>query len=299
MTVGGVRQDRAVTETPTPHHVEHLDHDPARRWAEALATWAVPDRILRQAPAAPWAHPPERFRVDPAALRAATAADTPSQRAARDALAGGGTVLDVGCGGGGSSLPLAGRGLTAVVGVDEQAAMLAQFAEAAEALGVPHTEVQGRWPDVAHLVPVVDVVVCHHVAYNVAPIVPFLRALTGRARRRVVVELPDHHPMTPLTPLWRHFWDLDRPTEPSSSLFVEVVRSLGVEAHVTRWDRPPSPRSGGGAAGGPPDPAHVASVRQRLCLTADRDPEVAAVLAAGPPAATLGLTTVWWEGGAR
>ncbi len=265
--------------------------DPLRRWAEALASWAVPPAILARAPVPPWVHPPAMFRVDPDAVRAAPA-DTPSHRVAREALGEGGRVLDVGCGGGGSSLPLAGR-LTHLAGVDEQPAMLAQFAEAADALGIAHTEVPGRWPDVAAAAPIADVVVCHHVAYNVADIGPFLVELTAHARRRVVVELPDRHPTSPFNPLWKHFWGIDRPTEPSAELFVEVVRALGFDPQFEHWERPPRKPDALDPA------AYVAFVRQRLCLTEDRDAEIAAVLADRPPLTVLGLATVWWEGTAR
>ncbi|HEX9259207.1 MAG TPA: methyltransferase domain-containing protein, partial [Acidimicrobiales bacterium] len=139
----------------------------AARWAEALGQWAVPEEILQRAPVAPWVHPPALFKVDVEA----EVPDTPSHRAARAALGDGGSVLDVGCGGGGSSLPLA-PPATRLVGVDEQQGMLDNFAAACEAVGVSHAEVVGKWPDVADRVEVADVVVCHHVAYNVAAIGP-------------------------------------------------------------------------------------------------------------------------------
>ena len=45
--------------------------------------------------------------------------------------------------------------------------MLVGFAAAFERAGVTHREVLGRWPDVAADVAAADVVVCHHVVYNV------------------------------------------------------------------------------------------------------------------------------------
>ena len=75
--------------------------EPGRQWAEALAAWAIPDHILAAAPEDPWAHPPKRF-----AASDEDRADTPSMRAAAAMLAQGGSVLDVGCGGGRSSIPL-------------------------------------------------------------------------------------------------------------------------------------------------------------------------------------------------
>src|SRR6478752_7145999 len=116
--------------------------------------------------------------------------------AATDLLGSGGTLLDVGCGGGRSSLPL-GAAATAVVGVDVQDAMLEQFAAAAVRRGIAATTVAGRWPDVAPAVDPADVVVCHHVAYNVPDIAPFLAALDDHARRGVVVEVTAVHPQQP------------------------------------------------------------------------------------------------------
>lgn len=261
-----------------------------QQWADALAAWAIPEEILRRAPVPPWVHPPAMFTVDPDA----PVARTPSVERELEALGAAGTVLDVGCGGGGSSIPLA-AAMTALTGVDEQQGMLDNLRHAAERVGVPCTTVRGRWPDVADRVPAVDLVVSHHVVFNVADIAPFVRALHDHARRRVVVELPDRHPTSPFNPLWRHFWGLERPTEPSAALFAEVVTEVvGAEAgpggpRVERWSRPPrTPRID--TAG------YVAFVRTRLCLTPDRDAEVVAALEQlGPPEGLAELVTVWWD----
>jgi SAM-dependent methyltransferase len=237
----------------------------ARRWADALATWAVPEEILAQAPVPPWVHPPKLFEVTDE-----RPPETPSHRLAREALGTGGRVLDVGCGGGNSSLPLA-PPATHLIGVDESSAMLANYAAACERRGVDHTVVEGRWPDVAGSVPPADVVVSHHTAYNVPDIAEFLTALTAHARRLVVVELPDRHPTSPFNPLWKHFWDLDRPTEPSAELFCEIVRELGWSPVVERAERPPRKAAMDRAD-------YLEFVRQRLCLTPDRDPEIEAVM---------------------
>ena len=59
-----------------------------------------------------------------------------------------------------------------MIGVDRDPAMLASFTTSAAAAGVRSATVQGEWPDVAIDTPVADVVVCHHVVYNVADIEP-------------------------------------------------------------------------------------------------------------------------------
>jgi len=130
----------------------------AERWTRLLASWALPDEILAQAPASPWAHDPATFAVDDTLER-----DTVASRLVREVLpTTGGSVLDVGCGGGRSSLALA-PPATHLTGFDENPRMLDQFALAAITAGVAHTEVQGRWPADPELAPTGDVVVCHHV----------------------------------------------------------------------------------------------------------------------------------------
>ena len=117
------------------------------------------------------------------ARRAGSGPPTPSNLEAARHLPPGGVVLDVGAGGGAASLPLAGVA-GRLVAVDESPEMVASFLAAAEAAGVPAEGVEGRWPEVAGRVGPADVVVCHHVLYNVADLAPFAAALTGHARRR-------------------------------------------------------------------------------------------------------------------
>jgi SAM-dependent methyltransferase len=255
------------------------------RWRDALASWAIPDEILAQAPASPWAHPPALFRAG----ADDSPPDTASFALAREALGGGGTVLDVGCGGGRSSLPL-GPAVTAVTGVDEQQAMLDQFAEAARDRAIPCSTVLGRWPDVAASVPAADVVVCHHVAYNVGDIVPFLDELTRHARRRVVLELTARHPLSALNPLWERFWGLARPTEPTADLLVEVVRAMGHEPTTATGVRVPRRNRDLDRE------SLVAFVRQRLCLPAARDPEIDDALGEHPELSVDAFVTVAWTG---
>ncbi|HVC39861.1 MAG TPA: methyltransferase domain-containing protein [Candidatus Dormibacteraeota bacterium] len=255
----------------------------ATRWAGELELWAIPEPILNQAPEPPWPLPAQLFQVDVAKPRP----ETPSTRAARSALGDEGTVLDVGCGGGAASLPLA-PWAGEITGVDQSPEMLVNFATACDQAGVHHVEVEGLWPDAAAQAVVADVVVCHHVVYNVPQLGPFLEELTRHARRLVVVELTDHHPTSGFNDLWQRFWDLSRPTGPVADLFVEVVRELGWNPTQERFRRSHEPRT-------MTKDDYLAFARRRLCLGADRDPELSEALGESWPLMVPGLVTVTWR----
>ena len=262
----------------------------AERWAGDLAAWRIPDAILEKAPQSPWIHPVELFVADPG-----TIPDSPSHRRAREAVPERGSVLDVGSGGGRAAFAVA-PPAASVVGVDHQDAMLAQFAAVAQARDLAHREVLGDWPAVAADVPVADVVVCHHVVYNVAALPAFVLALDAHARRRVVVELPQRHPLYDMAPLWRHFWGLERPEGPTAQDALAVVRDTlaqddrAREVHLEAWQE-----EGGRRLSGVPWEKQVEFMRIRLCLTADRDGELAEVMAAQGPPPPRRLATLWWD----
>jgi hypothetical protein len=153
---------------------------------------------------------------------------------------------------------------------------------------VDHDTIEGRWPDDAALAPTADVVVCHHVVYNVPAIAAFATELTAHARRRVVVELTGRHPRFGVNHLWRHFWDLERPTGPTADDAVAALVDAGIQPQVERSPRVPRQV---------PTLVRVASVRKYLCLPADRDPEIEALLGDEPELAGE-VVTLWWDGGA-
>jgi SAM-dependent methyltransferase len=231
----------------------------AARWAELQSGRGVPPEILARVDWNPWHHNPTWFAPPPVPV------DTPSRAAELMLLAEPGTVLDVGCGGGDAAFALAERA-TGVIGVDRQQDMLDVFTATAEARAVAARAVRGVWPDVAAEAGRADVVVSHHVLHNVVDLPPFLRALTAAARRGVVVEMFGEHPMAWLDPLWERFHELCRPAPATTDDAVAVLRELGVEPDVTRWERTNPPRQ---------DPVWVT---RRLCLPSERVPEVAAAL---------------------
>lgn len=253
------------------------------QWQQDLASWAIPDEILAQAEEKPWIHPVAMFTVDE------EIPDSPSHQIARAAVPVGGSVLDIGSGGGRASMALVPpAGL--VVAVDHQQGMLDAFAEAATRRGVEHREFLGDWPQVSDEVPECDVVVCHHVAYNVPDIGPFLVELDRRARRRVVLEIPTRHPMSNMNSLWKKFWGLDRPTRPTAEQLAEIARALGFDAQLEIWQDP----TWGKRVEMPID-ERVRFARIRLCLTQDRDAEVAAALIEESDQAPREVATLWWD----
>ena len=267
------------------------------RWRDDLAAWAIPGHITAAVTESPWVLPREVFARRADRLRAAPAG--PSYEREWAALDPPGTVLDVGAGAGAACLPLAPRA-TGLAAVDSDPAMLDLLAERARAVGLPATLVPGRWPEVAAATPAADVVTCHNVLYNVPELAPFIEALTGHARRQVVVELTAVHPLAMLNPLWLHFHGLRRPAGPAAADVLEILAAMGLRAGHTEWNRPAE--------------ADYSTVRElvdvtrrRLCLPAERASEVEAVLAdrglsGDHPAdlATSGraVVTIWWEGAA-
>ena len=260
----------------------------AASWADFLAEWAVPPEILERAPESPWGFPVPLFAR--AAQLALEGEAGPSLRRALDALPEGGSVLDVGTGAGAAALPLA-PPAALLVGVDQSAEMLAAFSEAASGRGAVARTIEGQWPDVAPQAPVVDVVTCHHVFYNVADLVPFAAALTDHATRRVVVELSADHPQSNLNRLWKALHGVERPTRPTADDAVAVLEEMGLDVgredssrrtlwheHDT-WDM-------------------VAFTRRRLCVGPERDPEIRELLGKPSDQPPRRLVTLWWPGGA-
>jgi SAM-dependent methyltransferase len=268
---------------------------PIERWRALLPGWGIPEEIVAAAPESPWGFPPELL-----AARAETARTLPDSVAlglARAALTDGGTVLDVGVGGGAASLPLA-PPARRIVGVDTSEDLLARFVEGARSHGVEAVAVRGMWPDAETRVGRCDVAVCAHVLYNVPELEPFVAALDRQAARRVVIEITAEHPLAWMSDLWMRFHGLERPDGPTADDAERAIADLGLD--VRREDETRPSRSSGFARRGDA----VALIRRRLCLTPDRDDEVAEALgdrlserdglwSAGPPEQRV--TALWWD----
>jgi SAM-dependent methyltransferase len=264
------------------------------QWADALAAWRIPPAILDAAPESPWVLPEAVFsrRAEQALARPGGV----SYDRTAEVLGEGGTVLDIGAGGGAASLPHASR-ITSLTAVDSQLSMLDDLAHRAARVGLVPRLIVGDWPAAEADTPVADVVLCHHVLYNVADVAPFVRALTAHARRRVIVEVTERHPLTALNPYWKRFHDCARPEGPTADDVVSLLRSLGLDVAHERWCRPATAE-------------HASFERlvdvtlRRLCLPPARAGEVAAALeesgvsADAPPdlgSSGRDLVTIWWE----
>jgi hypothetical protein len=110
---------------------------------------------------------------------------------------------------------------------------------------------------------------------------PFVVGLTVAARRGVVMELTERHPMAWLDPLWLRFHDFARDTPATADDAVAILQELGIAPKVTRWERP---------ARLPDDPAWVT---KRLCLPLERVDEVAEALSEISPR-PRGVVTLSW-----
>ena len=265
------------------------------RWRSDLAAWAIPEHITAAAAESPWVLPRQVFarRAD----RLVAAPSGPSFQRAWDALDPAGSVLDVGCGAGAACLPLLPR-CTALTAVDAEPDMLDLLDQRAAAAGARPRLVAGRWPEVATAAGTADVVTCHHVAYNVPDIAPFLTALTSAACRIVVVEMTAEHPLASLNQLWLRFHGLVRPDGPVVGDMLAILAAMGVKARSEQWQR----------AGGPDYESFdelVDVTRRRLCLPPERADEVGqALVEAGiDPEHPVDLgssgrrvVTIWWEG---
>lgn len=271
--------------------------DPIQRWRETLAAWEIPPAVLACAEDSPWVLPRHVF-----VRRAGTQLSRPegaSFDSAWQALQPPGTVLDVGAGAGAASLPLASRCI-AVTAVDSDAGLLEQFSRRAHDVGVVARVVRGTWPSVADDLPAADVVVCHHVLYNAPDLPAFVTALTTHARRLVVLDLAERHPLTALNPLWLRFHGIARPEGPTADDAVAALAELGITPEMTRWRRSPTTEH-------PDFDTLVDVTRRRLCLPRSRAPEVADALGEAGHGEGMtpdlgssgnGIVTLTWPGGA-
>lgn len=265
---------------------DDIGQRPGDRWRRSLEAAAVPPSIRDKAPDPGWSLEPERFRWHPE--EDAKQPVRPSRRRALEALPDGGAVLDVGVGGGASSLGLVPKaGL--ITGVDRSEGMLESFLASAAAASVEARAVLGTWPDVAAEAEPADVVVCHHAMYGVEEIEDFVNALTAFARRRVVVELSALPPTAGLDPLWKALHGVERPLRRVADEAEEVLAAMGLAVAREDLVLPPKRHV--------VTPELVAFARRRLHVGEERDAEIAALLRTQEPREHR-VVALWWPGAA-
>ncbi len=263
---------RALTQKVSKSAIE--------KWRTDLASWAIPEEILAQAEVPPWIHPVQLFALPEKIW------DSPSHQLAREAMPQGGTVLDIGCGGGIAAFAIS-PPAQKVIGVDHQREMLDMFEANAHKRNLKVETFEGFWPAIADQVPNADVVTVHHVVYNVSEIKPFIEALISHAKRRVVLELPLVHPMTPRSNGWKYFWNLDRPTSPTADDLLKVLHEMGIEANIEKFSAP--------ILIDETEDERIEYTRIRLCLPESRREEVVEFLKSEPAVISRELAVVWWD----
>ena len=86
--------------------------------------------------------------------------------------------------------------------------------------------------------------------------------------------------------MWKKFWNLDRPVSPTADDALAVVTSLGYEAHLEKFTQEIPVLE--------ITDDDVRFTRIRLCLTADRDPEIREYLTQHPVTHRENAT-LWWD----
>ncbi|MDA1257358.1 MAG: methyltransferase domain-containing protein [Chloroflexi bacterium] len=147
------------------------------------------------------------------------------------------TVIDVGAGGGRIAIPLAAR-CAHVTAVEPSDAMRRQLESSLVELGVTNVSViPERW-ETAGLA-AADHVVCSHVMYATAPILPFLEKLNDHASKRVTVMLREQAPQANFHELFERLHGEKRIALPAMPEFRRLLESLDIEHDVHRLeDRP-------------------------------------------------------------
>lgn len=249
-------------------------------WRKQLAAWAIPESILNQAEESPWIHPPALFEI-PEIIT-----ETPSHQIAREVLSENSSVLDIGCGGGIAAFALV-PPASFVIGVDHQPEMLEMFTKNANDRKIKSDVVLGFWPEVAWKTPNADLVTAHHVLYNVPQVEDFIQNMNHHALKRVVIEIPTKHPLSNMSELWLHFWNLERPITPSYMNLVDVITELGFEPKFKVWT---------GQIRKEIDIDQAAEfMRIRLCLPKNKYAEVKAFMRSQTNQAKRELATIWWD----
>ena len=139
------------------------------------------------------------------------------------------SVLDVGAGTGRHTLALAPY-VRHVTAVDPSPAMLDLLREDVERQGLLNVAiVEGEW--LAVDTEPADAVICSHVLYPIADVVPFVRKLEASAKQRVHIYLRTDPLPTDLG-LWREFYGVPLQSQPVHMDLINVLAQIGIFADV-------------------------------------------------------------------
>jgi SAM-dependent methyltransferase len=141
------------------------------------------------------------------------------------------TVLDVGAGAGRYAIPFA-RRAASLTAVEPDATMARLLGTAVEQAGLTNVGiVQSTWQNAG--VEPADLVVCAHVLYPIADIVPFIEKLNTSAKVAVFVSLRAMTPETaPLGQLWQRFHGDTRLLQPGYAEIFDVLYEIGIHANL-------------------------------------------------------------------
>lgn len=257
-------------------------------WASSLDSWAIPGEILSQAPVSPWKLNPDRFAPSGGRAKSPTVSKIRELLSrARDIREM--SIMDIGCGAGGVSL-LVLDDLHSLTAVDVSPEMLGSFRRGFDKAGAKDVTlnlVEGSWLDVAKSAGTAGVVVCANVLFNVPQVCDFISKLDEAATIGVVIEIHESHPHSSANAAWKHFWNLNRPDEPTGLQLFEIVTALGMEAQTLTFYRDDQMVR-------EVDDDLVQSLRQRICLDSSRDEEIREFLLSNPIKAKASRL-IWWE----
>jgi SAM-dependent methyltransferase len=139
------------------------------------------------------------------------------------------TLLDVGAGTGRHTLALAGDA-RAVTAVDPSPAMLGLLRSDLAERGITNvTCIDAEWMSVE--VEPADVVICSHVLYPIADVVPFVRKLEAVARERAFIYLRAD-PIATDHGLWSEFWRVPLQGQPTHRDLFNVLAQCDIFADV-------------------------------------------------------------------
>jgi SAM-dependent methyltransferase len=207
-------------------------------WRRMLEAWTLPPEVIGHGPEAEkggkgeqedgWREMAPIFeRMTEEALGSAPG---PLLSRVFERISGKTTVLDVGAGTGCQTLQLAPRA-ERVFAVEPSAAMRNYLRGQLQKRGMHNVEIIPEKIEEARI-PVVDVLVCANVLYDVQGLVPFIRKLDAHFRDACLIEITFRHPWVEMNEMWWLFHGLRRPERPDYFDALAVLHQMGIYANV-------------------------------------------------------------------